>query len=136
MCKEYLKRIELSEHYVARNDRAHVVDTILHEIAHALVGTQHGHDTVWKAMCVTLGCQPRACGTGAEMPSGDWQAQCLCCREVFSRHRKPEHHGSLYCVACGPEKGKLKFSNVKLQYHKQVQKAQRHDCVQLMLKIF
>ena len=31
-------------------------DTILHEIAHALVGKKHNHDAVWKAKAKEIGC--------------------------------------------------------------------------------
>ena len=38
-------------------------DTVRHEYAHALValrhpGHNHGHDAVWRAACVEVGCQP------------------------------------------------------------------------------
>ena len=41
-------------------DEKHVLDTILHEIAHALVGSHHKHDAVWKAKCKEIGCDPKA----------------------------------------------------------------------------
>ena len=36
-----------------------MTDTILHEMAHALVGQVHGHDAVWQAQ--VLGCSGRRC---------------------------------------------------------------------------
>lgn len=90
VCKEYLKRIELSEHYVLNNDQAMIVDTILHEIAHALVGVNHGHDQIWKDMCLRIGCNPKSCDKTVQMPEGDWRAQCGSCRRVFTRHRRPK----------------------------------------------
>lgn len=136
ICKEYIKQIELSRLYVERNEIEHVRDTILHEIAHGLVGARHGHDSVWKEMCVRLGCTPRACEDEADMPDGDWHAKCPSCRKVFTMHRKPKSVRGRYCVACGPDHGRLNFSNIKISYRKRVERASETDTVQLMLKIF
>jgi len=138
ICKESNKRIELSQHYVTMNDESHVLDTILHEIAHALVGAKHGHDAVWKDMCRQLGCSPRACEKSVTMPVGDWRAQCPSCKKEISRHRRPDRLRGFYCINCGPEKGILKFVNFKMQYQKRIDHAvaKKPEAVQLMLKIF
>ncbi len=135
VCKEFVKRIELSRQYILRNERAHVLDTILHEIAHALVGTKHGHDAVWKQMCEQLGCAPKACDT-AVMPEGQWKAQCPSCAKCFSQHRRPKYMRGLFCRNCGPVKGLLQFSNARLAYLKRVDKATQAPAAQLMLKLF
>jgi predicted SprT family Zn-dependent metalloprotease len=114
VCKQDDKRIELSQYYVERNDREHVIDTILHEIAHALVGTQHGHDDVWKSMCIRIGATPSSCSNSAKMPEGYWQARCPGCFTVFNRHRRPRRLRGRYCVACGPEKGQLVFRDMRV----------------------
>lgn len=136
ICKEHIKQIELSEHFVTRNSDHVVLDTILHEIAHALVGTEHGHDAVWKEMCLKLNCTPKSCDHHAQMPEGYWSAKCPSCRKVFNRHRKPRNIRGLYCVACGPGRGSLAFSNIKITYQKRAGRAAQNGIVQLMLKIF
>ena len=35
-----------------------IKDTVLHEIAHAIVGGIHHHDCVWKACCNKIGAEP------------------------------------------------------------------------------
>lgn len=40
------------------------VDTALHEVAHAIVGPQHGHDSTWKAAARKLGATPEAAASG------------------------------------------------------------------------
>ena len=35
---------------------AQFIDTVLHEFAHAIVGCEHGHDSVWKQACEDIGC--------------------------------------------------------------------------------
>lgn len=113
VCKQDERLIELSEFYVQRNDQEHVLDTILHEIAHAMVGTHHGHDDTWKAMCIRIGASPSSCSSTAVMPEGYWQAKCPGCVSVFTRHRRPRRLRGRYCVACGPVHGQLVFSDVR-----------------------
>lgn len=120
ICKAGTKRIELSYAYVFKNDESHVRDTILHEIAHAIVGVEHGHDDVWKEMCIRLGCNPKACDSTAVLPQGAWQARCANCMTLFSRHRKPEMLSGMYCKKCGPSKGKLLFKKVRKAIFKAV----------------
>ena len=83
------RSIELSIHFVVRNDMDAIVDTILHEIAHALVGPDHGHDKVWKAKCREIGATPQRCGQ-ADMPLGQWHATCTACGREYNRHRRPK----------------------------------------------
>lgn len=40
---------------------AEIQDTLLHEIAHALVGKQHNHDAVWQAKAREIGCSSARC---------------------------------------------------------------------------
>lgn len=125
VCREKEKRIELSHAYVLANDESHIRDTILHEIAHALVGVGHAHDQVWKEMCAGLGGTPRACDNSAVLPEGAWQARCAGCLRLFARHRKPEVLTGLYCRRCGPERGKLLFKNLRKQAFKPIEPVKR-----------
>lgn len=106
-------RIELSIHYVTRNSFQHVRDTLLHEIAHALVGVGHGHDEIWKAKCREIGAKPLV-GYGADikMPDGKWQATCPKCHKVFHRHRKPKASPPWHHIPCGRENGKITWARV------------------------
>lgn len=103
-------RIELSVHFVGHNSWDEILDTILHEIAHALVGPEHGHDAAWKAKCVELGARPERCyGDHVRMPPGRWRAACPACRRVFDRHRRPKRLTGWYCKRCGKERGSLQW---------------------------
>jgi len=62
------KMIWLSIELTLLNDEAEVLDTILHEIAHALTPGQH-HNSKWKKMCVLLGCRPERCYTDEHVVS-------------------------------------------------------------------
>jgi predicted SprT family Zn-dependent metalloprotease len=61
-CCNYQTRVISLAHAYARSapDEA-IDDTLLHEIAHALVGKAHGHDQVWRAQAVALGCSGARC---------------------------------------------------------------------------
>lgn len=48
--------IELNYNFVLNNHEVHVIETILHEIAHALT-PGNGHNHVWKEQARELGCQ-------------------------------------------------------------------------------
>lgn len=100
------RTIELSVYLLVRNPHDEVLDTILHEIAHALVGPGHGHDAVWKQKCIEIGAKPIRCGQ-AEMPLGRWRARCGQCGQDFHRHRKPGKLRGWFCRGCGPDKGQL-----------------------------
>lgn len=56
LCDHQAKTISLSRHFVELNGESVVMDTILHEIAHALVGPEHGHNSVWRNQAKAIGC--------------------------------------------------------------------------------
>lgn len=103
-------RIELSAHFVERNGDDEVRDTILHEVAHALVGPGHGHDAVWRAMCVRVGARPQRCyGAEIDMPAGRWRAECPGCGQTFHRHRRPKPAAGWFCRSCGKDRGVIRW---------------------------
>lgn len=112
-CRYSRKRITLSKYYVELNVAERlgdIIDTILHEIAHALVGPKHGHDDVWKAKCVEIGARPERCYDSKviDMPKGKYVAACKC-GKVYRRHKALRQGRWAYCLNCGPEKGRLDF---------------------------
>lgn len=99
ICRFDRRVIGLSRHLMAAFDCEEVVDTVLHEIAHALVGAAHGHDGVWKATARSIGASPKRCVSN-EAPSvpGAWTGICPN-GHVVTRHRKPARVVS--CARCG-----------------------------------
>jgi predicted SprT family Zn-dependent metalloprotease len=78
-CKPGKRLITLSLGLVQQNPVEVVMDTILHEIAHARAGCGHGHDYVWQQMCIKLGCKPVRCyGEHVVRPTGNYAANCGC----------------------------------------------------------
>jgi predicted SprT family Zn-dependent metalloprotease len=60
-CHYRTQVISLAHAYARSATDAEIDDALLHEIAHALVGQAHGHDHVWQAQAVALGCSGRRC---------------------------------------------------------------------------
>ena len=60
-CNAALKVIGLSRLYCLHATAEELRETVLHEIAHALVGTEHGHDRLWKAAARAIGCTGNRC---------------------------------------------------------------------------
>lgn len=60
-CQYTTQVISLSYAFVQQAAEAEITDTILHEIAHALVGKAHNHDEVWRTKACEIGCSGRRC---------------------------------------------------------------------------
>jgi predicted SprT family Zn-dependent metalloprotease len=61
-CCQYATRvISLAYAFAQQAPEEEITDTILHEIAHALVGRVHNHDEVWRRKAQEIGCSGRRC---------------------------------------------------------------------------
>lgn len=60
LCAYHDSTIQLSKPLVKYMTEEEVKDTILHEVAHALVGPGHGHGKLWKIMARKVGAKPQA----------------------------------------------------------------------------
>lgn len=60
-CNYATQLVSLSHEFAKRVSDDEIRDTLLHEIAHALVGKEHGHDEVWRAKALQIGCSARRC---------------------------------------------------------------------------
>ena len=110
VCRHGRRVIGLSRVLVEVNDRAHVEDTIRHEIAHALAGPDAGHGQAWKRSCLLTGANPvrlydSRVVTAAPAP---YYLVCEVCGKRWPRYRRPARnrvhwhevdHGTLHLVA-------------------------------------
>ena len=101
-CRFGTQTISLSAPLCAINDEARVRNTILHEIAHALVGPGHGHDIVWRLRAREIGCDGRRCADGSDVaaPAHSWTGRCPSCSDTIGRHRLTEKAQRVACSAC------------------------------------
>jgi len=100
ICKHSSKRIELS-HYLFRCSPEYILDTILHEIAHAIAGYDAKHGSTWRKIAREIGCSGEIHGYNI---SEKYLAICGSCGYHHTRNDLPNH--KLSCVFCCE-----KFSN-------------------------
>ena len=95
-CNYSQKIISLSRHFTELNKEKHVKDTILHEIAHALVGKNAGHNRIWKQKAREIGCSSSRCYCPKDvaLPKRKYTAICPHCEREFQRSIKRR-------IACG-----------------------------------
>jgi predicted SprT family Zn-dependent metalloprotease len=101
ICRAVPREIGLSRVLTRLHSEADVTDTVLHEIAHALVGPAHGHDAVWRAQALAIGCSAKRCvSSTAPRPAGPWVGTCPSGHRT-TRHRQPTRVQS--CGQCSPK---------------------------------
>jgi predicted SprT family Zn-dependent metalloprotease len=100
VCYNKHKRIELSRPFTELNSYAEIKDTLLHEIAHALIGEEHGHDDVWREKAKEIGAKPErtAAGRVINHPKEKWIGDCGCSKRRY-RYRLVRDR-QLVCKRC------------------------------------
>jgi predicted SprT family Zn-dependent metalloprotease len=96
-CHFARRRITMAAGFATTAAEAEVEDTLLHEIAHALVGRRHHHDAVWQAKAKAIGCTAQRCHsvTFSEHPL---VARCVNGCFAIGRHRSRRN---MRCRRCG-----------------------------------
>ncbi len=96
------RTIYLSKSLTEVNTEAQMRDTILHEIAHALVGVEAGHGPIWQAKARELGANPNArAGEDAVALPAKVVGVCPNCNTEYGRQRMPRDTNKWGC----PERG-------------------------------
>jgi hypothetical protein len=102
--------ISISKLYINSIDRTkkELVNTILHEIAHALCPGDK-HNKIWQQKAIEIGCDGKIYNSISSFAKPVWILQCkkTCC--YYPRQRR-SNIDSLYCVKCNDD---LYFTKVK-----------------------
>lgn len=80
------RTITLSENMIRTASQEDVRNVILHEIAHALVGPFHGHDDVWRAKALEIGCDGCTYHGLGSFAEPLWTLDCPCGMTHVTRH--------------------------------------------------
>lgn len=104
MCRYFLKTIYLSKPVTMVNGEESVRDTILHEIAHALVGPGHNHNHVWKAKAISIGCNGERTGEIVNYQQAARYQYSAACGSKWFTNRRLQNLGQRFCKCCN---GKL-----------------------------
>ncbi len=102
-CNYHDKLVSISFDLACNASDRDIHDTILHEIAHALVGKKHNHDTVWKVKAREIGCSAERCHRLRFSPP----RYSVTCENNCWTHTAERRNARLICRTCG---GKLVYS--------------------------
>lgn len=102
-CNYHDRRISISFDLARNASEDDVRETLLHEIAHALVGKKHTHDAVWKAKAREIGCAGERCHRLKFAPP---RYSVTCVNHCWT-HTAERCDSRLLCRTCG---GKIIYS--------------------------
>lgn len=99
-CRFDTREISLSAPLMRLQEAPEVRETILHEIAHALVGPHHQHDEVWRRTAQRIGASGERMLRTHAVVTPEWTGICPN-GHVAHRHRRPAK--PISCGECAPE---------------------------------
>jgi len=111
LCIHSTKTISLSQNYLPLRPIEETKNTILHEIAHALVGGRHGHDHVWQQKAREIGCDGNRLYSGTATVEGKYKLTCPNCGESHYRYKQPKNSNKYACRGCCDNYNNGRFSD-------------------------
>ena len=109
-CDYGKKIISISKYLTFLNDELKVVNTIKHEIAHALTKGS-GHNRIWRVKALSLGCDGNRCydSKDVEIIKGRFVYKCPACKKRIYGYRKMKKRKA--CSDCCRKYNNNKFSS-------------------------
>lgn len=81
------RQISMSRHLVPMWTEEQVMNTLLHEVAHALAGHAAGHGPEWVRIAKSIGCNGSRTHANATAPK-KWAIMCPTCGKIGEAHRR------------------------------------------------
>ncbi len=99
-CRFNDKILSFSRYLVERGSYQDMVEVLRHEIAHAIVGPKHHHDSTWRAVALRIGCSGDRCHS-IELAEPVWILACP--RGCWSRKcfKRSYLRRGCWCNVCG-----------------------------------
>ncbi|AXH68917.1 SprT-like protease [Streptomyces phage SparkleGoddess] len=102
-CRYGTKTISMSRQLTMQRSPESVRNTMLHEIAHALVGHAAGHGRIWQAKAISIGCDGKRCSDDKVEVAYRYVAKCPSGHISKKYLRKPRASARpRSCGTCSP----------------------------------
>jgi len=95
------KVIRISKAHAQHSEIEHIVDTIRHEVAHAMAIDLYGcydHGITWKQCAVACGANPERYACDVDMGVSKYTLTCPNCGDEVKKHRRPKRNQA--CSNC------------------------------------
>lgn len=102
VCRYDERRIGVSVSFCLRAPFVEVEDTLLHEIAHAIVGRKHGHDAAWRATAREIGCSGER-SHNITHSIANWTGECGCGKRWLRERLRRDMAQGRRCATCRAE---------------------------------
>lgn len=95
------QEISLSAPITEINPVEQVRNTILHEIAHVLVGSGHGHDEIWRSKAISIGCNGQTSTSTVNHIPSHYELKCNHCGEMVAEYYRRPKVKDCWHMKCG-----------------------------------
>jgi predicted SprT family Zn-dependent metalloprotease len=96
--------IRISREHIMRGGDEEVLDTIKHEVAHAIAGYSAKHGPIWQRIAIALGASPKPTTRLSYTHEYKYHLNCGMCKKVVQRRLNKVSRArliKLYCTNCG-----------------------------------
>lgn len=103
-CNYRTKTISVSKHFISDAGEEHIINTIRHEIAHALNWWRDNHGRKWKYVCLVVGARPKRNSPFGLIAKEKYKYKAICptCGQETFANRLTEgmRNGRIHCRKC------------------------------------